>query len=107
MNMVFSGVAGPGVPVLTFALFRGAPFAPARIVSYQMATVNARSRPEWLPYRPMHAHGKAGLYDNASISLSLRSPGTMMTGIGKEPTALAIALMIGPGPSGPDWRRGR
>jgi hypothetical protein len=27
MNMVFSGVAGSGVPVLTLARFRGEPFA--------------------------------------------------------------------------------
>src|ERR1700674_1592406 len=40
-------------------------------------------------------------HDNASISASLRSPGTMTTGIGNVPTALAIMVMIGPGPSGP------
>src|ERR1700733_4337960 len=39
--------------------------------------------------------------DNASISTSLKSPGTMTTGIGNEPTALAIRVMSGPGPSGP------
>jgi len=38
-------------------------------------------------------------YDNASISASLSSPGTMVTGIGNEPTALAIKVTSGPGPS--------
>src|ERR1700730_16753225 len=42
-----------------------------------------------------------GGYDNASISASLRSPETIMIGIGNEPTAWAIAVISGPGPSGP------
>src|SRR5437763_9963467 len=40
-------------------------------------------------------------YDSASISSSLKSPGTMGIGIGNEPTVLAMMVMSGPGPSGP------
>src|SRR5215470_10535820 len=42
-------------------------------------------------------------YDNASISASLRSPGTSTTGIGNEPMVLAIAVTSGPGPSAPGF----
>src|SRR5437764_14908054 len=42
-----------------------------------------------------------GPYDSASISSSLKSPGTMLIGIGNEPTVLAMMVMSGPGRAGP------
>src|SRR3981189_2161206 len=35
------------------------------------------------------------------MSESLKSPGTMTTGIGNEPVTCAIMVISGPGPSGP------
>src|SRR5713226_7708119 len=51
--------------------------------------------------RPGFPQAGSGDYDNPSISSSLKSPDTMVTGIGNEPTVLAMVEMIGPGPSGP------
>src|SRR5579862_3729514 len=78
MNMVFSGVAGS---------------RPAR--GYPLADGDGKRTVKGRDSAP------DGSYDSPSISLSLKSPDMMVTGIGNVPTASAIAAMIGPGPSGP------
>src|ERR1700730_15492380 len=89
-----------------------------------MATAKARSRDPWrfqakacpapdagwVPVRVKKTRQNkekgpdsepVGGYANASISASLRSPETIMIGIGNEPTAWAIAVISGAGPLGP------
>src|SRR5450756_2783539 len=87
MNMAFSGVAGSRPA-------RGYPLADGdgkRTIKGRRAAV-----------REPHQRPTPDLaQDNASISASLKSPDTMVTGIGNEPTALAIRVTSGPGPSGP------
>src|SRR3982074_3631576 len=87
MNMVFSGVAGSRPA-------RGRPLTDGdrkRTIKRRDSSHACRAS----------VRGDGHPHDNASISASLRSPGTMVTGIGNEPTALAIMAMIGPGPSAP------
>src|SRR5512134_2104010 len=59
----------------------------------------------WLrPARLALAQGAAapgGAYDRPSISASVKAPEMIIRGIGNEPTVLAMADMIGPGPSAP------
>ncbi len=67
-----------------------------------MARRRARSRGADQPFlRCIKDLGQEYGQERASISASVRAPETIVTGMGNDPTVLAMVEMIGPGPSGP------
>src|SRR6266702_8105639 len=82
MNMVFSGVAGS---------------RPARGLSPN----RWRRQTHGQGAQTSISQATSGDYDKPSTSSSLKSPGTIVTGIGNEPTVLAMVEMIGPGHAAP------
>src|SRR5215470_19498099 len=86
MNMAVSGVAGSR-PARGFTDNRWRP------QKHDQGAQNSVSAAAYGSGEPIQ--------DSASTSASLRSPGTITTGIGNEPTVLAIMVTRGPGPSAP------
>src|ERR1700730_16855788 len=103
--MVFSGVAGSR-PARELCLADG--YGKGTVKGPRAFSSESLPAPDagWVPVRVKKTRQNkekgpdsepVGGYDNASISASLRSPETIMIGIGNEPTAWAIAVISGAG----------